>query len=398
MGRERFAYNRSMTMAAIALLVGVVAPDSLRVDVLSLLVPQQVEIVCAHRTLELPNGGRLAPGSRLVLVRDGRDVIASAPGGWRWRGSGLAVGAPGERLSVDVRGRDSRTRVLPGPVEVGSDGVRLRVVATYDLEAFVASAVAAELDQVVEPATLEAAAVTIRSYAVARPARHEGEGVDVCDTTHCVHSRGLVEDATPAAGAARATRGLVLTSGGRVVPGYCTACCGGRTATPSLLWGVEDTGQHESIVCTACSASRYYRWRRVVRTDAVVSAVEGLVGGRLGSDVDLREVAGPGAWVLAVVVRGGGRERRVGGDAFRMAVDRRLGWDSIPSPRFTIERRSGSLVIRGGGHGHGIGLCVAGAVARARRGASRDAILTAYFPRARLQLLGAGPSVYSCLF
>jgi SpoIID/LytB domain protein len=67
-----------------------------------------------------------------------------------------------------------------------------------------------------------------------------------------------------------------------------------------------------------------------------------------------------------------------------MAVERRLGWDTIPSPRFRIERVASGYRFQGGGFGHGIGLCLAGATERARRGASRDEILGTYFPRARV--------------
>jgi SpoIID/LytB domain protein len=80
----------------------------------------------------------------------------------------------------------------------------------------------------------------------------------------------------------------------------------------------------------------------------------------------------------------------VAGDAFRMAVGRALGWDTLPSPRFVVERDRGRFRFEGGGFGHGIGLCVAGTVERARRGAARDQILATYFPRARVVLLEGG--------
>lgn len=386
-----------MVMAAIVFLLSATGSERVRVEVLSLLIPQRVEIVCVERTLALPGGGRLSPGAVLVVERSGSDVLASARG-WRWRGPRLVVGVPGDRLDTEVRGKDRRRRPLPGPLEIASATGRLRIVVAYELEDLVAGAVAAEFDQILEPTALEAGAVAIRSYAAASVGRHASEGFDLCDTTHCVHSRGLVGDASPGGAAARATRGLVLVRSGRVVAGYCTACCGGRTATPSLLWGGVDGGEFESVDCAWCAASPYFRWRRVVGTDDVARAVEGLVGRRLGADFDLHEEPGEGAWVRSVVVRDSGRETRVGGDAFRMAVERRLGWDSIPSPRFAIERRGAALVVRGGGYGHGIGLCVAGAVERARAGAPRETILSAYFPRARVELLGSVRSVYSSLF
>jgi stage II sporulation protein D len=41
-----------------------------------------------------------------------------------------------------------------------------------------------------------------------------------------------------------------------------------------------------------------------------------------------------------------------------------------------------SIVLRGRGNGHGVGLCQWGAIARARAGADFRAILKAYYPGA----------------
>jgi SpoIID/LytB domain protein len=371
------------------------AREPVRVEVLSLLVPRRVVIGSPDGPAGLPHGGVLAPGGRLVADTDGDAVVARSAGGWTWRGERLVVGEPGCRLSLDVRGRDRRVRDVRGRLTISSDGRALRIVVEEDLEDLVAGAVAAELDGVTEPAALEAAAVAFRSYIVANRGRHAAEGFDLCDTTHCLFSRGIPDPAASASHAAvaatSATRGLVLVRAGHVVAGYCTACCGGRTSTPADVWGSPDTGDYAAVSCAFCRSSRYYRWRRSAGFGAVADAVGPLAGRRLAADAAFDVVPGPGGWVRWVVVRSEGQETRVAGDAFRMAVERRLGWDTIPSPRFTIERDRGRLRFAGGGYGHGIGLCVAGAVARARRGASRDAILAAYFPRVHAELLRQAP-------
>jgi stage II sporulation protein D len=42
------------------------------------------------------------------------------------------------------------------------------------------------------------------------------------------------------------------------------------------------------------------------------------------------------------------------------------------------------LVVRGQGHGHGVGLCQWGAIGRARAGHDFRAILRAYYPAAQI--------------
>jgi hypothetical protein len=59
---------------------------------------------------------------------------------------------------------------------------------------------------------------------------------------------------------------------------------------------------------------------------------------------------------------------------------RLLGWQTLKSTLFDVRRSGTGYVLTGRGSGHGVGLCVRGAMKRASRGASRDEILAAYFP------------------
>jgi stage II sporulation protein D len=173
----------------------------------------------------------------------------------------------------------------------------------------------------------------------------------------------------------------VLLHEGRAVPGYCAASCGGSTTTPAELWGGRRDAAYSAVACRSCSWSPYFAWRRRVDESAVRRCLEALLERRLGAAVSIDFVRGRGGYVRRVVVEDGGRRLGVGGEAFRVALGRRLGWDAVPSPRYTASRVPGGYAFDGGGHGHGIGLCIAGAVAMARGGATRDEILARYFPK-----------------
>lgn len=51
---------------------------------------------------------------------------------------------------------------------------------------------------------------------------------------------------------------------------------------------------------------------------------------------------------------------------------------------FVVEREGDSLLLRGGGWGHGVGLCQWGAVGRATVGQGYQEILRAYFSGAEV--------------
>ncbi|HET8733826.1 MAG TPA: hypothetical protein VFM45_08645 [Anaeromyxobacteraceae bacterium] len=79
---------------------------------------------------------------------------------------------------------------------------------------------------------------------------------------------------------------------------------------------------------------------------------------------------------------------RVVGDAGRAEVVgelriRRLLGD-LPSAMFVVERRRGIFVLRGGGWGHGAGMCQWGAVGRAEAGQGYREILRAYYAGAEV--------------
>ncbi len=117
-------------------------------------------------------------------------------------------------------------------------GVARRDGSGYDvvvqaLDDYVSEVVAGEMGPDAPPAALEAMAITARTFVAANMGRHEVEGFDVCDLTHC-QVRGRASRSTDAA--ARATSGLILVDHGRPAQVYFSAWCGGHTETPSRAW------------------------------------------------------------------------------------------------------------------------------------------------------------------
>ena len=148
----------------------------------------------------------------------------------------LLVLGPAAHSKPDAAGRFRRIlRIGTGKVE------------TVPLEAYVAAVLPAEIGSRAPEAALEAQAVAARSYALAKSGRHQDEGADLCDGTHCQVFQGLSR-ATPATrGAAEATLGLVLVQGGRVIAAPFSANCGGRTARPADVWDDEEIADLESV-------------------------------------------------------------------------------------------------------------------------------------------------------
>lgn len=351
-------------MIAAALVLAVAAGPRVTVDLLS----NQ-----AFRTLVLRGGGpaRSVAARGDGLLVDGRLVpeLVLPPGRWR---VDLAGGPP--------RGYEG---VL---VFRGVDGV-VHVRGELDLEPYVAGVVASEALPGTPPAALEALAIVVRSYALAARERHTDGGL--CDLAHCQLLRGgrmARAHRAAAARAARATKGEVLVlPSGEIAQASFHAACGGHTADPREIFGSAKSGGGARLDAGCAGPS----WAAELTPPTVAAAVRGALAADPGAAARVRSavhagdivlLSGEGGWVARVEARDGAW--RVSGDMFARALDAAAGRGRILSGRFVVADVDGRVVVHGMGHGHGVGLCQAGAARWAREGEDARAILARYFPGA----------------
>jgi stage II sporulation protein D len=260
-------------------------------------------------------------------------------------------------------------------------------VEEVDLEEYVAAVVPREIGRA-PAAALEAQAVAARSYALARGERHLEDGADLCDGTHCQVFQGLPAATEDSRRAAAATRGLVLSQKRRVIAAPFHAVCGGRTARPRDVWDDEEIPDIESVEDDACLAAPGATWSFTIPRASLsaLSVSFGFAGARF---LEVYGHDASGRVSMVRVAAPGGASRVVRGFEFRRAASELWGWDSVRSTSFTLEETRPAYLLSGRGTGHGAGMCQAGAVARARRGESRDAILGLYYRGAELAPMDA---------
>jgi stage II sporulation protein D len=248
------------------------------------------------------------------------------------------------------------------------------VIRSLPLEEYVARVLAGEAAPRTPPAALEALAITARSFALANRRRHAHDGFDLCDSTHCQVLRPAYAATQAAAGA---TAGQVLEWHGAPAAVYYTASCGGRTERPSAVWPrAIDPPYLPSRRDRGCRGEP--RWVSELSTAEVQRAL--VAAGYRGSlkRVKIRRHADSGR--VAVLAVDGMTPDTISGQDFRMAIGRTLGWQILKSTAFELAHRRGRYTFNGRGYGHGVGFCVVGAMRRAADGASRPALLKAYFP------------------
>jgi peptidoglycan hydrolase-like amidase len=280
----------------------------------------------------------------------------------------LAIRGSGDQLQIELAGRvisatavhfGARTPLLAGfnlevpreirrfysgVLDISSETGVLRPVVTMEIETAVASVVQAESTPGTPIEALKAQAVAARSYFMASRGRHHHS--NFCDTTHCQFLREPPAEDSPAVAAAVSTRGLILAYEDHTFAAMYTHSCGGRTRTPAEI-GLSTNGYpYFPVVCEYC-ARNPFRWsRQLSRQDAA----------RLTAS----------------------------NESARLRVDRRLGWNAVPSTNFTVRPAGEHVLLVGTGQGHGVGMCQTGARAMAEHGASFHEILQEYYPNAKI--------------
>lgn len=245
------------------------------------------------------------------------------------------------RFTLSVPGKIHRG--FTGTLSLRASNGEIVPVVNTDLEIAVATAVQAESPPAASLESLKAQAIVTRSYYVAGRGRHRN--FDFCDLTHCQLFRDPPAPESPAVAAAKATEGLILTYEGKPIAAMFTRSCGGHTGTPAETGLPINAYPYFSVLCDRCYHTPETWTRRLSAADAELAAK---------------------------------------GEAGRLAVNRRLGWKTVPSNHFTARQDGSEVVLEGAGSGHGMGLCQRGAEGMAEAGASFREILAHYFPKTEI--------------
>ena len=264
-------------------------------------------------------------------------------------------------------------------------GIRIGVMSggTYTvtvvpLDVYVARVLAGEAAPNTAPAALEALAIAVRTYTVANMGKHRGDGFDLCDQTHCQVMR-TANTATERA--STATAGLILLDGRTAPTIYYSASCGGRTELPSEVW--PKSGNPSYLPSRDDDACRGFpAWSAELTTADLQRALA--AAGLRGTLRDMRIAARNESGRVSKLVLEGMTPSEMSGQDLRMAVGPTLGWMRVLSANFELRRVGTVYRLTGHGSGHGVGMCVIGAMHRADTGQTATQILSQYYPGLRI--------------
>jgi stage II sporulation protein D len=299
---------------------------------------------------------------------------------------------------LDTVPRDSGANATMRGVMVRAADIRpaqgsLRAVVVIDLETYVSGVLAGEAATFTSSAAMEAMAVVSRTWALASRGRHRADGYDFCSLTHCQFFRPPLAQSgnVAAAHAVERTTGLVLKYQGKIIDAYYSAHCGGRTASAASVWPDRAAPYLASVLDPYCARDGQRSWEQAIPWAAISRVLKeemdpGLMGPIRDLLVDQKDDSGRVRTLRLV----SGSSRPIDANAFRYALNRRLGWNTLKSNLYTIHHGESGPIFRGRGLGHGVGLCQAGADHMGQVGIGFERILAHYFPGTSIESADGG--------
>lgn len=248
--------------------------------------------------------------------------------------------------------------------------------------------------------------------------RNDHKLYDVCADDHCQRYQGLtrVEGAVAKAvqRAVDTTWGQVLTSSGELCDARFAKCCGGVSEIFSTCWeggdkpylqSLPDTPGHVQVGSVLPDGSRavpycslatpevlssifnnydrettdFFSWTQEYETgrlSEIISSKSGIDIGRLTGFEILEK--GPSGRICKIGIKGSESSIIVGKE---LEIRRLLSETHLKSSDFEVEFTSyGTVLFKGRGWGHGVGMCQCGAAVMALQGNGYRDILSHYYP------------------
>ncbi len=314
-----------------------------------------------------------------------------------------------------------------GRMRFTHNGQSVSAINILPVEEYLRGVVPSEMSASFPMEALKAQAIACRSEVLQRLGATARQDYDICADEGCQVYAGTSRQSDNVDKAIRATKGLVLKNGGQIAPAPYAGVCGGFTENNEAVWsgkaqphlrgrfdGKKSSRQNQPLnsdqavqrwLAEASEANcnitngdtprslayarGYFRWEKQFSPAEVAGNIKRKTNEDLGTVLDfvLRQ-RGVSGRVTQLRVVGAKKSIEINGE---LNIRQALSTPPLPSALFFIEKTASGtnggaekFIIRGGGWGHGVGMCQVGAAMQAMQGKLYQNILEFYYKNARL--------------
>ena len=262
-----------------------------------------------------------------------------------------------------------------GDLQCFTDLGTLVLINICDIEKYIAGVVKAEGGSDKNIEYFKSQAVIARTYMYKYFDKHRGDKYNVCDNTHCQAFNGLSSDSVLNL-AAMDTRGLViLDRDSTLIISAFHSNCGGETSSSEDVW-LASQSYLKSVSDPYCLSSRNAVWE---------------MSFSLGNWLEYLKKAGYAGKTDDPAIFNFEQKSRLTGyqcGSFKIPLRTMRSVLNLRSTFFSVIADSDSVLLKGKGYGHGVGLCQEGAMTMADKGFNFQQIIEFYYFGVKISDIG----------
>ncbi len=365
-------HRRLILLLNICILFWGHASGQVRIRLFSTQTPESAVFFVTGGRYELRtyNGANLNIGraDQVLITRfDGRLAVKIAKrGGFLCDSLQLAGITGNDSFSLRINDGVPLKQLYSGDLNCYPDLGTLLMINKCDVESYIAGVVRAEGGSGRNSEYVKTQAILARTYMYKYFDKHMSDRYNVCDNTHCQAFNGVSHD-TLINRAALETRGLVILGpDSTLIISAFHANCGGETSTPENVW-LTSVPYLRSIADPYCIASRSATWEKRIGSDEWISMLK-----RSGYEGKTNDHA-----IFAFTQKKRGTYYHAG--TWSIPLSHIRSELNLRSTFFSVIPEGDSIILRGRGYGHGVGLCQEGAMEMAEKGHTYRQIINFYY-------------------
>ena len=243
------------------------------------------------------------------------------------------------------------------------------LINRVDMEKYVAGVVEAESGTVATDEFYKVQSILCRTYALYSFAKHGAEGFNLCDQVHCQAFKGRVKDHRIALASMSTKDQVAVDNDMKLISTTFCSNCGGQTVNSEDLWG-KPSSCLKSVKDSFCIHMPHARWERKISIEDWKNYLE------LKHKYPVHDSV---SFSYALNCSQAGRLVYFTDNNLKIPLKSIRSDFQLKSTFFSVEQRRDSIVFKGRGYGHGVGLCQEGAMNMAKMGYTYKEILSFYY-------------------
>jgi stage II sporulation protein D len=248
---------------------------------------------------------------------------------------------------------DLRERVYDDGLKLSIDNNgSLKIVNKVELEHYVAGVVESEGDVKKNLEFLKVQAIISRTYAISNLRKHlKDDGYNFCDDVHCQVYRGRSTNSLIMMAISQTTGMIIIDNTNKPISAAFHSNCGGETANSEDVWSVSTT-YLKAVKDTFCLHQSQAKWEKKIPTKEWLNYLSTKFNFPVTDSIMCKK---------AKTFSQANRKIFFDDNPNIPLKTVRTDW-KMKSAFFSIEDHGDTLLFKGRGYGHGVGLCQEGAI------------------------------------